>query len=554
VIANPTDQLTLNLKATLFRKSGPSTTMMEQLFGCPLGRPNPSNPGIQPAPQFQDCNVNKVVGPEAIEPAVTVSEFSYLPLIGQWGGRHLFFTYQYLGDFKADYAFSDGLALHSITSYYNLDQGDYGPGIPSSMNIIPELERTLTWDFTQEVRLESDFSTPFNFMVGGLYQRAGLDQRLNVLFPNLLVSLPPGHFVSPGAYLAQQEETRSGFGQITYDILSNLKLLAGGRYTSEGKSLVATSATTGAYLPNALPNLDFTNFSPDVTLTWSATPKTNVFASYREGAKSGGYSTSSYATSVTASDSYRNEIAKGFEGGIKRSMLDGHLYFEAIAYTYKYDNLQVSFFNANSLAFATSSVGSARSYGAELSATYRPPAIEGVTISGNVNYNHLRYLAGAAGQCYTGQSIAEGCRVDIVDGGYTAQDLAGLTPDRSADWTGSLTLGYQRPITAALDIGITVGANYSSAFNPDPAQDPLARQAGYALINSEVRLATHDDKYEVALIGNNLCDVIRIQNAYELPFTGNAAATGTATAGQLSDKFGFANQPMTLELRFRARF
>jgi hypothetical protein len=74
------------------------------------------------------------------------------------------------------------------------------------------------------------------------------------------------------------------------------------------------------------------------------------------------------------------------------------------------------------------------------------------------------------------------------------------------------------------------------------------------LINSELRLATHDDKYEVALIGNNLGDVIRIQNSYELPFTGNAAATGTATAGQLSDKFGFANQPMTLELRFRARF
>jgi hypothetical protein len=89
VIANPIGHLTLNLKATVFRKSGPSTTMMEQLFGCPLGRPNPSIPGIQPASQFQDCNVNKVVGPEAIEPAVTVSEFSYLPLIGQWGGRHL---------------------------------------------------------------------------------------------------------------------------------------------------------------------------------------------------------------------------------------------------------------------------------------------------------------------------------------------------------------------------------------------------------------------------------------------------------------------------------
>ena len=53
-----------------------------------------------------------------------------------------------------------------------------------------------------------------------------------------------------------------------------------------------------------------------------------------------------------------------------------------------------------------------------------------------------------------------------------------------------------------LDIAITAGANYWSAFNPDPAQDPLARQAGYVLINSELRLATDDDKYEVALIGH----------------------------------------------------
>jgi hypothetical protein len=276
--------------------------------------------------------------------------------------------------------------------------------------------------------------------------------------------------------------------------------------------------------------------------------------SYRKGAKSGGYSVANNASSVAASDVYRNETAAGFEGGVKTLLLDRALRLDAIAYTYKYSDLQLGFFDTARLLVSTSNVGSAKSYGAELTATYRPHEIEGVTLAGSINYNHLRYGNGAAGSCYAGQSIAQGCRLNLVGGVFTAQDFNGLRPARSADWTGSARASYETPVSNSVEIGGTISANYTSRYNANAELDPLTEQAAYATVDAELRLFHQDEKWEFAVVGKNLTNMIRAQNGYPYPLTPAVNLAGTPTGGQGADHFGFVNDPRTVQVRFTYRY
>ena len=90
----------------------------------------------------------------------------------------------------------------------------------------------------------------------------------------------------------------------------------------------------------AVPEFSSHHTSPEVSLTYTPTDWATAFASYKEAAKSGSFSTVTIVNPGT-NTAFADEGAKGEEIGLKTQLLDDTLRVNVDAYHYEYSNLQV---------------------------------------------------------------------------------------------------------------------------------------------------------------------------------------------------------------------
>ena len=94
--------------------------------------------------------------------------------------------------------------------------------------------------------------------------------------------------------------------------------------------------------------------------------------------------------------------------------------------------------------------------------------------------------------------------------------------------------------------GLSAGANYSSGFQAVYAQPPHSSQTKSVNVDAQLRLFNEDNGWELALIGKNLTNQLRVRWGIEAPFT--------PTAGGRSDLYGVPNEPRMLMLRATMKF
>src|SRR5690606_543475 len=130
----------------------------------------------------------------------------------------------------------DNLTFSSVTSYLDLkfnhmnnyDQTSYG----LANSAIGERSKI----FSQELRLVSDFDGPLNFTLGGYYEKFKRTPYADT--PLVFVGPDPvtGRFDNFQGRNKATGNTISGFGQLRWDILENLELAGGVRYTKEKRT------------------------------------------------------------------------------------------------------------------------------------------------------------------------------------------------------------------------------------------------------------------------------------------------------------------------------
>ena len=401
-------------------------------------------------------------------------------------------------------------------------------------------------DFTQEVRLQSDFTDkPINFLLGGYYQDARVANRIFVAgnlafgFPRTLVA--GINDVSIKAWAL--------FGQALWRPMSDLEIALGARYTNEKRinrpsSLSSFNATPVPLNPNILnPELHAKNWSPELTVTYTPTDDFTVFGALKQGYKSG-----SFIMTIPASPggdpSFGDERVRGGEVGIKTRLLDRSLALNVAGYYYRYSDLQVGSNEAaeNGLpVIRTINAASAKVYGVDFDLTYRPRSVPGLSMLLAVNWNHARFVEFDNAPCIGGQTIAEGCNLfhnpDIPnplpgpsDGVFQGQDLSGSRLPKAADWQINAGVDYEMDIGSNLRLAMAFDGQYSSKFNRglNKHRDDLV-QPGYVKLNANVALKSADDAWELALIGNNLTNKFTAGNC-----TVFSAATGQVIAPPLS--------------------
>ncbi len=298
--------------------------------------------------------------------------------------------------------------------------------------MLEDLSEEHSWQFSQELRIASNFSGPFNFTFGGNYLHYETEENYYVfgnvltlidggfvpsdgLNSNSTVTLPAGYqfnnpkipaligssyidpnpishldgnghnyFLSKNPYVLNSYAT---FGEVNYNILSDLKLIAGLRWTEDQKhfsDIPSWLVSSGwGYPVLGVVDQQWDQFTGRAVANWTPkltfTDQTLIYGSYAHGYKAGGanppgaiFSSHDFGTGnvqPTHPLTFKPEFIDAFELGTKNTLLDGALTLNGSLFYYNYENYQISEIVDRT---AINQNYDAHAKGAELEATWEP--------------------------------------------------------------------------------------------------------------------------------------------------------------------------------------
>ena len=499
-------------------------------------------------------------------------------------GISLVASTQKYGTLELNYDVTDQLALTSVTGYYDLRSHSlFNPSFAGFSGPLLSVEnpRFRRHDFTEELRLNSNFSGPLNFTLGGFYQRGNVSDRITLLANRFFIAAAAGGIPLQDGVNRFDIRSYSGFAQARYQLTPELEIDAGARVTKETRRqnpYLFTSLTTlgnvaaglyppgyaaGFAVPATTPRISSTRTSPEVTVTYKPTPDLNLFASYKLAYKSGSFSiatpqTFQATTGRFLDNSFGDEKVTGFEGGLKGRALDNQVNFSLAAFDYTYKGLQVGGIEptVGSLpVIRTVNAGSGRDYGVEAEAHLSPRQVEGLTLNAAVNYTHARFNVLNNVPCYGGQTIAAGCNqqfvasanqatpaagavlVNGVYGNYFAQDLSGTSFIRAPKWNGNFGFDYELPVGTAMKLIFSNNNYFTSKFLTYPGRLASFSQKSYIKEDASLTLQGPDNRWEVAVIGKNLSKRFTSNNCSPSNYQGGLIG-GEITGGNAAGPAG----------------
>ena len=248
-----------------------------------------------------------------------------------------------------------------------------------------DISSAFTKQWTQELRLQSNFEGPINFNVGGIYLdfKATGDyyvmfntgtsyvQLNNLLFAgsaNCAATNPACIFIDPNqepdrsghnyydSYAPYHLKSRAAFGEVYYEMTDALKWTLGLRYTDDTKLVEqhqVALAEPGAG-PLGAPATDPTpvkkvrfqeltgRFGADWKPTLGFTDETLLYAFYSKGYKAGGVNPPCSFACTTYPSTYAPEFVNAIEIGTKNTLAAGSLLLNVTGFSYDYEGYQVS--------------------------------------------------------------------------------------------------------------------------------------------------------------------------------------------------------------------
>lgn len=460
---------------------------------------------------------------------------------------------------KIDYDLDWG-SFTSVTNWHqNKNQSVFDGNYVGSTQFVGVAENWKFEAFSTEARVLTDFTGPVNAMVGVYIQDTKLDMRQFTGMSPIMDSSAPHsrQFVAWDKDSSTEGETYAAYTQLMWEISPTVELSTGVRYTYETKDSYFNQPFVHPLMQDVIRHdypftrkQRFKNWTPEATITWTPMDGLMVYAAYKEGYKSGGFSASAIFGLKSREDdlAFDSEEVKGFEVGVKGRILDNGLGYAATVYDYEYTDLQIDFFNAKTMAFITTNAGSATTKGVELEVDYIPALLPDMTIRGSVNYNKARYEDYLA-PCYGGQTIAEGCNTERY--GVPHQKLDGFPTSVAPRWTASLGVNYDVPLTAGLRLNLDLDATYSDSYLASAFGDMRSLEPSYTYVNAAIQLIPDSEQWKISLVGKNLTDKFVSMGGQDTVGTGDG--TGT-TSGIRSDLYGLIGMPRTVQLSAEYRF
>ncbi|MCW1385015.1 TonB-dependent receptor [Novosphingobium sp. KCTC 2891] len=532
-----------------------------QTVDCPTGAPAVG--GIVDC-KGDDRIVQARLGPDfakiapIFNPGISYSDF------GPNGDLHST-SKQWLAGLEMNYELSPNLKITSVTGLYKLNFFNVGNFTATAVApaILGSANKFNVRELSQELRLASNFDGPVNFLLGGQYQDSKVTNASIAAFgavagePSLFGSARPSPFVAANYYVAQKGWAYSAFAQVQIKPIPQVEISGGGRVSNEMKHLTSVINRgveligVNPYLSNGGSRRKWDNFSPEVSVSYRPSSDLTFYVNYKQGFLSGGFNGGSF--NPAGDFSYRPELVKGWEGGIKARALDGMISAELALYSYKISDLQVQV-TTNGTTQELRNAGKVSSKGVEFSLSVRPA--QGLTLYGNVAYAKGEYDQYFA-TCYAGQyALSKGTGIgqcadqpNPTNNGIVGrlQNLNGTELIRAPEWTGNAGIIYSTPLTSNLKGEFSTGVSYSQSFITTATSQPRSRSPQYTLLDASIRLSQTDDKWELALIGRNLTNKFYWSRTSDNP-------TSAAFPNQLADTLASPSRGREVMLRVGFRY
>ncbi|WP_311270786.1 TonB-dependent receptor [Sphingobium sp. WCS2017Hpa-17] len=217
--------------------------------------------------------------------------------------------------------------------------------------------------FSQEIRLSSPSSQKLRWTAGAylLDAKKSIDTTVLISPDPTASELPPSAYIPlPVAGADEDILTKAVYAQINYSATDALELTAALRYDNDKRT------QTNRLLPGPKREASFDEWQPKLSVKYSFSPDSMVYATAARGFRSGGFNP---PTGVFPAI-YRPEVADTLEIGTKNSLADRKLTLNAAAFYMRYKDQQVFVLNVADQGIVN--VAKTDIYGFELEAQARP--------------------------------------------------------------------------------------------------------------------------------------------------------------------------------------
>ncbi|MGJ8562786.1 MAG: TonB-dependent receptor [Alphaproteobacteria bacterium] len=326
----------------------------------------------------------------------------------------------------------------------------------------------------------------------------------------------------------QEKKNLSAYADFTYDFSDALSVSVGGRYTEDktvadvtrdlwlgiGSATFDPANTTSVFLATqtgykGLERKD-TDFSPRVAVNYKLTDNTNVYASYSQGIKAGGFDPRARADLDPlglSEEGFGSEKVTSYEAGFKGSVLDNRLNYSLAGFIADYKDQQITTqqgVDSDNDGVNDTFISSVFNAGKS--------KYKGIEFEGSLRLTDDFTLTAMAG--YIDAEIEE-----ILSGGANIANLfvTQNTPEKTARFgfsydhdlgnTGALTFTGSAAYRDGYNLFNVTNPGFTAADNPlypngGPALDPDA----YTVFDLGVNWTSENERWDFGLYGRNLTD------------------------------------------------
>ncbi|PCI31940.1 MAG: TonB-dependent receptor [Alphaproteobacteria bacterium] len=389
------------------------------------------------------------------------------------------------------------------------------------------------WDVSETVTLKSttayredetvspiDFdSLPLNFMdVPVIYTNDQLSQEFQLVYEAEKVQGVMGFFYLDANAFNEFDVILSDFGitsytfgdvntktwaisgDVNYDMSETVSVSVGGRYTSDKRTsevkkqtflglgslpfgnessiLIATKA-------NFIASKTFNKFTPKVSLKWQPNDDVNVYASFSQGFKGGGFDPRGDDRAIVG---FESETVNTYEIGLKSTLVDGRVSTNIATFFSDFKNIQIpgSVIVDGDFIGTTTNAGKAEIWGVEFEG--KALLSDNLTANANVGYINADYK-------------------EFIVGGVNVADDRNF--QNTPEWSLNASLNYEQPLNLFGDdgdINLIGSVSYKSKTYNFEVETPLLDQDGYAILDLSLVWTAEDGSIQVGIHGKNLTD------------------------------------------------
>lgn len=468
-------------------------------------------------------------------------------------------------------------AVQSITAVTGYDYQDSQDADYSALLFLEQTRLEEHEQFSQEFLLTSPGGHAVDFLAGVYFQTADLAS--DRATPVRLTGVPPldaglraqidavlGSDLQAGdidadlyAFFAQETTTMSAFGELTFNLRDDFRIVTGLRYARDEKEVSKSGlqSQVGSTTPDPFlalvygPIMQFAgtyayalerdedHLTGNAGLQWNPNADSMLYLNVSTGYKAGGFDEANPLGRLADAE-FEDETVRGLEAGGKFAVFDGRGQINAALFHSKYEDLQVSTFDGNA-SLVVGNAAAAVVTGLEADWTFA--VTEHLVLSGALALLDAKYDSFPDAACTSAQITAWVAAGNPRE--TCTQDLSGRPLQFAPEWSANITARYVRPVGNDLELGLSVDINASDDTVIAGDGDALVDQKAHEKINARISLGASDGRWFIAVLGKNLGDEATTTFGNDVPL-GSLGFDGTY--------FQHIDPPRTITLQARWSF